>query len=521
MRTLKCLLLILSFLFLACAGKSGSDGRFVALKIYHTNDIHSHLIPNNLNRGGIAYLASILRLVRSQESEALILDAGDMYKKGHLPARKTQDEVMADLVTQMPYFDARAVGNNEIKLGVSKLIEWSKSKEKAPLLSANFVDKEGKPVFAPSIILTKAGLKVGVIGLTYEGTFDETETMNLQPDPKKDPRSPYKVALDEESLRPLISSLRAQVDVLILLSHEDFKKNKSIARKFPEIDLFVCGHSHILTPEQKSSGKALLVESGEFGQQLGVVTLVYDKVAKKVTSEESVFWPVGAELQIAEPHIEKAISAAYKKYAPEASETLGNLSDTMTLLHASQPFEGSLQDWVSDVILEASHADASIVNRDMLREDLVEGIITKESLSLSAPYDDTLIVVKLQRLRFEKMLKAKMISEYHVRSTMPFGFSKIKSTVTIDSQADEVKNILVSFDSKKDFLTVAMPKYMTEHCESFFDKNYCPLKVTGAFGNVSLILADYVKKHKDIEPPLGNRVHAVFDKDTFKTIDAN
>jgi 2',3'-cyclic-nucleotide 2'-phosphodiesterase (5'-nucleotidase family) len=515
--------LLLVFLFLGCSSNTPAKNRFTTLTIYHTNDVHSHLIPNNLKRGGLAYLASVLREVSEKEPESLILDAGDMYKKGHLPARKTKDEFMADLLSQMPYYDARAVGNNEVKVGIDKLLIWSQTKErsrsggKTPLLSSNFVDKNGKTVFQPYIIVKKSGLKIGLVGLTYEGTFNETEGTNIQN--ASDPRAPYSIKQDEETLTPIIKELRPKVDILILISHEIFKRNKILAKQFPQIDLFICGHSHNLTPAQSSHGQPILVESGEFGQQIGVVTLVYDHFAHKVFSENSKFWPIGPDFQSADPNIDSSIKAAYLKYAPEASEKIGTLKETLSLLSAATPFEGSLHDWVADVMKLSVKADVAIVNRDMLREDLIKGPITKEDLYLSAPYEDKIAFVKLTSKKLEAMIRSAMILEYHKIGVMPFAFSGIKASVNVDNEKDELTKVDIKFDSQKQDLSVAFPAFMLKNCEKYFNQKFCPIQTISASGNVAQLLADYVKNNPVVEVPEGERIVPVFKKDIVKSSD--
>ena len=312
--------LVLLPLALGCRSAETGDGsqeghnRYATLKIYHTNDIHAHLLPDGQGRGGLAYLASVLKVVKDQEKSALILDAGDIYKKGSMPAQVSHDEVTADLVSMMPYYDARAVGNNEVKVGMTQLQEWAKTKEKAPLLSANLVDKQNKPVFQPSLFIKRDGLNIGIIGVTPLVPIEK----DAQADPAKDTRAPYKILSPDEALPPLIKALRPQVDVLILLSHQPFRDNLRWAREHPEIDLIVSGHSHVLTSDQKILVGNLVFETGAFGRNLGVATLVYDRTDKRVSSIDSTFWPIGTDTQMPDPKMTEAIKEDYKKWAPDA-----------------------------------------------------------------------------------------------------------------------------------------------------------------------------------------------------------
>ena len=62
------------------------DADFVKLTILHTNDVHSRVDPfpmdgsRNEGRGGVAKRASLIKKIRSEEENVLLLDAGDIFQ---------------------------------------------------------------------------------------------------------------------------------------------------------------------------------------------------------------------------------------------------------------------------------------------------------------------------------------------------------------------------------------------------------------------------------------------------------
>src|SRR5262245_14382018 len=63
-----------------------ATGEVARVTILHTNDVHSHIDPFPLNHpkwpgeGGVARRAALIRKIRSQEKNMLLLDAGDIFQ---------------------------------------------------------------------------------------------------------------------------------------------------------------------------------------------------------------------------------------------------------------------------------------------------------------------------------------------------------------------------------------------------------------------------------------------------------
>ena len=63
-----------------------SAGELVKLTILHTNDVHSHIDPFPGNDpkypglGGVARRAALIKRIRSEEPNLLLMDAGDVFQ---------------------------------------------------------------------------------------------------------------------------------------------------------------------------------------------------------------------------------------------------------------------------------------------------------------------------------------------------------------------------------------------------------------------------------------------------------
>src|SRR5688572_24368221 len=87
------------------------------LTILHTNDMHSRIDPfpmdggRNQGLGGVASRAHLINKIRSEETNVLLLDAGDIFQ-GTPYFNFYNGEVELKAMTKMGY-DATTIGNHD------------------------------------------------------------------------------------------------------------------------------------------------------------------------------------------------------------------------------------------------------------------------------------------------------------------------------------------------------------------------------------------------------------------------
>ena len=166
---------------LALAGRGQAENASSDLAIFHTTDLHGHIMPTEsyggeTNLGGLARCASQIRAWRKESPENLLLDIGDVYQ-GTLVSWQTRGKLMIDLFNKMGY-DAWILGNHEFDWG-PEVVEEALNYSNMPALAAN-VKLDGKLVGAerseglfkklkPWILKEVGNEKVGIIGLITPG----------------------------------------------------------------------------------------------------------------------------------------------------------------------------------------------------------------------------------------------------------------------------------------------------------------------------------------------------------------
>lgn len=263
------------------------------ITILHTNDVHSHIDafgPNdgrNANKGGVARRATLIKQLRQNNPNTLLLDAGDIFQ-GTPYFNYYGGELEFKLMSMLDY-DAATIGNHDFDNGIEGLYAQLPH-AKFDFISANYdfsntiMDSHVKPYK----IFDKEGVKIGVFGLGIEldglvskDAFKETKYLN-----------PIEIAQDMSR----ILKTEHQCDLIICLSHlgYDYKypqkvSDRMLAQSTKDIDLIIGGHTHTFldepTVETNAEGKQVLVNQvGCYGLYLGQVDFYLEPDGKFFSS---------------------------------------------------------------------------------------------------------------------------------------------------------------------------------------------------------------------------------------------
>ncbi len=263
--------------------------REVPITILHTCDLHGNVLPTEsyegrTNLGGIARCATVIRQVRAEQPNTLLLDAGDTIQ-GTAISYLTSGQVMVKVLNLLRY-DAWCWGNHEFDWGLDKLATCAKTAE-MPILNANLHGSAAilKRV-TPFVIREVDGVKIGIIGLNTPGIPNWSRPRLIRG---------LNFADSVETLKPIVPALqRAGARVLVLVCHQGYREGgddhanqvNAIARTFPELDVIIGGHTHRNFPEYKV-GNVLYCQAGYYGIHLGRADLTFDTIAGRVTRRES------------------------------------------------------------------------------------------------------------------------------------------------------------------------------------------------------------------------------------------
>lgn len=233
------------------------------LVLLFTGDNRGEIAPCGCKaepQGGLARRKTAVEAERVRGLPVVLLDSGNALFRD--PGRSADPLVRqrAELVLeQMEALGtaAMAVGERDLSLGLS-FLKKATGRKKLKLLSANLVDKAGKAPFTASTVLEAGGLKVGVVGISPEGTPTGEPGLKGRP--------PREAALAEA--RRLRQA--GKVDVVVVLAAVPYQEAVKLALLAEEaVDFVVQSHdSKGIGIGERVGSHAAVFPAGELGRQL-------------------------------------------------------------------------------------------------------------------------------------------------------------------------------------------------------------------------------------------------------------
>lgn len=361
------------------------------ITIVHTNDTHARLLEGKYDGMGFAKIATKVKEIKANNPNVLFLDAGDTLH-GLPIATISKGEKVVELMNLMGY-DAMVPGNHDFNYGADRLLELAEKAE-FPVLAANVKKQEdGSTILKPYIIKELGGMKIGIFGVTTPETKYKSHPKNTEGLDILDP---------VETAKEIVKELKEQeVDMIICLSHvgldEDSEvKSSDIAKNVEGIDVIVDGHSHSVLPEGELVGDTLIVQTGEYDKNLGIVNIeikdgkVVNKTASLFTKEEAAELEEDAEVKAFIEGIEEANNEIT---SVEIGETKVKLDGEREHVRAG---ETNLANIITDAMIKASGADLAITNGGGIRASIEAGKITKLDVITVLPFGNQLTVLEVK-----------------------------------------------------------------------------------------------------------------------------
>lgn len=253
------------------------------ITILHTNDTHSQIDPLPENdrqypgKGGVARRATLVKRVRHENPNTLLIDAGDVFQ-GTPYFNFFKGEVEYKAMSLIGY-DAGTLGNHEFDNGVDALAAALKF-AKFDVVSTNY-DVRGTALegrVKPYAVKTVGGVRVGLIGLGVSPnnliTPSNFKGVKFN-DPVEAAAATVKVLRDKERCTLVVgmSHLGYYTE-----SRPSSVGDTQVAAKVDGIDFIAGGHTHTFMTQpvvttSPNGGKTIVFQVGRSGIYVGRVDL--------------------------------------------------------------------------------------------------------------------------------------------------------------------------------------------------------------------------------------------------------
>lgn len=270
-----------------------SNANISSVTIVLTGDIHGHVLQTcagNICYPGAPRISTVLQVIRRSRPNVFAFDAGD--------AGFENPDLAAKAMTYLNY-TAMALGNHELDLGYDNVQDFLKHLRSIPVLAANV---EGLPGISSSLRLQVDNDTICIIGLVVQ-EFNPLAGPNVQ---IHDVKTGLEQALTKNH-NPL-NSTAPSCTKIIVLSHAGLKMDKQLAMEFPQVDMILGGHSHVISatgvtqPETTEFGlladpttNGRILHTGANGRFVGLLQLEWDAITKETMKLQSEVLPLDDE----------------------------------------------------------------------------------------------------------------------------------------------------------------------------------------------------------------------------------
>ncbi len=268
------------------------------ITILGTSDMHGNIWGFSYEDGketannGMARLYTYIEQVRKENPNTFLVDAGDDIQGTILTddLANKQPEAEHPVISAMNFmqYDAMTLGNHEFNWGIDTM-KAILGQAKFPVLGANILNKDGKPVTGNGwTIVERGGVKVAVIGVCTpdipiwdggkQGIADTTfEAANT-------------------AVKKAIAEIGGKADVIVVSAHMgvfaefDEDGGSDAAQKIlddnPEIDVLQVAHMHITVNDKQ--GKTVIGGVRNGGVEIARFDLTLDKDNKVTDSKVEI-----------------------------------------------------------------------------------------------------------------------------------------------------------------------------------------------------------------------------------------
>jgi 5'-nucleotidase len=434
----------------AAKGPKDKKDNDTYVQLLAINDFHGHIQPNTpgtirnsagvaVPAGGAAYLATLVKSLRTTNANTITVGAGDLIGASPLASALFHDEPAIEVLNEIG-LDVSGVGNHEFDEGVNELLRMQNggchpvdgcqdgdgfAGAIFQYLAANvFYAATHEPILPEYEIRKIDNAKIAFIGLTLEGTpeivtpsgvaglefHDEVETVNALVHKLRNENGvrSFVVLLHEGGIQnaPFTNGSFADINGCDNLSGAIVPIANGLD---PQVDVVVSAHTH--QPYNCRIGGKLVTSASSFGRLVTDIDLVIDHQSKDIKSATALNRIVTQDVA-PDPPVQAIVDKYVTLSAPLANRVVGTITQDIrsgrdtpsgTNLAGEQP----MGDVIADGMLAATKptdfggAVAAFMNSGGVRAGLLfdqisgveqPGEVTYGEAFTVQPFGNTLVV---------------------------------------------------------------------------------------------------------------------------------
>lgn len=360
------------------------------IKLYHTNDIHSHLSDYD----------KIIRFLddqRSKNAHTYYVDLGDHVDRSHPFTEATLGQGNIELLNKAGT-NVATIGNNEGITLTQDDFNHLYDQAKFKVTCCNLFDMDGQLPrhILPYVIDEIAGVKFGFIGATAEFTPFYNALG-------------WQVTEPIEAIRSQVEIIKPQCDVIIILSHLGMFADRRIAEEIEGIDVILGAHTHHHFDNGEMVNEVLIGAAGRYGQYIGEITLEVD--GRIIRDKKAVLYTTDELASDGDNYYEQGKSILQEVLIKEPLELPRRLYSAS---YAPALLARELRDYLN--------ADCALVNSGLIVKGFSGSGLTKYDLHQMLPHPINPVRIHLSGRELKEVIAMSAKHEHRDEIVKGFGF---------------------------------------------------------------------------------------------------
>ncbi|MDT7953020.1 MAG: 5'-nucleotidase C-terminal domain-containing protein [Acetobacteraceae bacterium] len=370
------------------------------ITLLQINDTHGYLEPHPEllwdgdqasceMLGGYARIAGLLTAVRAECRGAVVaLDNGDTFH-GTFPVVQSKGAALVPVLNALALDGMTA--HWDFAYGPAHLQALA-AELSYPVLANNCFDQAtGELSFPPSRMVTRGGVRVGVIGIAAT-IVDKTMPAHFS--------TGIRLTLGRDELPGHIRALRAEgAEMIVVLSHLGFPQDVKLAHEVPGIDVLLSGHTHNRLYRPARVGETIIIQSGCHGSFVGRLDLAVSEGTVSMLEHRLI--PLDARIP-ADPAMQELIEGILQPHRAMLDTVVGR---TDILLHRNGMLETPMDDLLLAAIAEAAGTRLAFSNGWRYGAPIPPGPIRMNDLWNIIPTNPAVSTVELSGAELVAMLE--------------------------------------------------------------------------------------------------------------------
>lgn len=376
------------------------------IRFIYFNDFHAQNIPVKQDEkasfspmvgGAATFAAYIDSFKRGYEDRVCVVDAGDDFQG--TPISEITKGHSQVLVLNLIKPDIMTLGNHEFDYG-RKSVDYLLNNAQFPIVASNILDKQKQGRLGLKYLIKNLGtVRVGFIGLITNSMSKLTLEENIE----------GYVFLDTHlTVKTIIPEIQDKVDLIVLVSHCGDRADIALAKKHPEIDIILGGHTHKTLFLPKITNNVIICQAGSKGKYIGILDIWFDLNAKKILNFQSRLVNTFVDNIEPDPIVKVKVDSLENIIKEQFDQVVGVLR---TPWIRGRREESNIGNWITDAMREYTKANVAFQNKNGIRKDLVVGDITIRDIWEILPFSNQLVIFQLTgdelRLVLENNVKGK------------------------------------------------------------------------------------------------------------------